>query len=85
MFSVRFARYVVSALTMSALLGALACSRSGPDQKIHQMAKSNAELDELSQQAGNPGIEPIHNLEASGGHKDSFQAYTTWLQSGDEQ
>jgi hypothetical protein len=49
------------------------------------MAKRNAELDELSQQAGNPGIEPIHNLEASGGHKDSFQAYTTWLQSGDEQ
>jgi len=84
MLPIRFARFVVSALATAALLGALACGQSGPAQKIQLEAKRNAELDELSQQAGNPGIEPIHDLEASGGHKDSFQAYTAWLQSGDE-
>jgi hypothetical protein len=83
MSSISFARYVVGAMTMAGLLGALACRPSGPDQAVQHMAQRNAELDQLGQQTGNPGLTPVGDLKATGGHANSFQAYSAWLRSAD--
>jgi hypothetical protein len=83
MDTIQFARCFVGPLTMAALLGGLACSRSGPDQVAQHMAQRNAELDQLAQQAGNPGLKPVGDLQARGGHAGTFQAYSAWLRSAD--
>ena len=74
MTSTRFARYVVGAIALAVILGALACERAGPDQVVDQMAQRDAQLDVLGRQAGTAGL--------GGSHRTTL-TYEAWMHSAD--
>ena len=65
MISMRFSRYVLSAIAVTMLL---ACKQTGQAEVSRQMARRAAELDSLGMQAGNAGLPPARILFPVGGH-----------------
>ena len=73
MLSTRFTRYLVGAIALAVILGALACGRDGPDRMV-TVAQRDAQLDVLARQAGTAGLD---------GPRRTTLSYEAWLHSGD--
>ena len=59
-------RYLLSALTVSILLVAPACNRTGENKEVKEMAQKAAELEKLNQQASAKGTEETRKLAEAG-------------------
>jgi len=62
----RFARYLFAALTVTLLLVAPACKKTGEDKEIHDLSQKAAELDKMSQKANVAGADQRTKLKEAG-------------------
>lgn len=87
MISTRFSRCLAGAITLTALLGALACGHTGPDLEVSRMTQRKAELDLLGLQAGNARL-PLVGISGPADQDEprmTTLSYEAWLHSADRE